>query len=128
MMGVIKKSVSLAREQGWDMVRSPHLFAAIIDSWPHSLAFAMNQIQMNSENLQQLKKAILSVVPPQTGAISETLPTMLSPQIEQVLKKAYRLALRQGRHKVGNADLIQTFMADDAGVVPLVLRQSGFKK
>jgi ATP-dependent Clp protease ATP-binding subunit ClpC len=119
---ILGASKDLARASGWNAVRTPHLFVAMIGDGGGRLG---QWFQASGVPLDEIQRLILSVVPAQPGPLEPGAPVTLSENAEAVVRRARELAASRGRQQVTEDDLLEAFFAGGGGVVGQVLESLG---
>jgi hypothetical protein len=113
---------ALARSQGWDEIRTPHLFAALIGNGNTSVGKALLRGHVDPA---KMKSAVLLLVP--QGLVPHNAPGFptIGPNAFTVLSRAYQSAFAQQRTHATETDIIKAFFADGGGPVGALLAMAG---
>jgi hypothetical protein len=121
---VIDHSARMARKDGWLEIRSPHVFAAMIEC---KLPPIIQMCRRNRIRTDKLKQLVLYVVAPKgEPAKPEGAPGM-SENTRGIFTRAQRHAAADGRRQVNEDDLFRAFFEDGGGVVGEMLRRIGLE-
>ncbi|MGE0129097.1 MAG: AAA family ATPase [Blastocatellales bacterium] len=114
---------NLARLQGWEQIRTPHLFAAMIGDGSTQTAQVLRGKQFDPEQVKQLALSVVSTRPPLDALpASESRVPNLGDNAAQVINRALRMANQENR-RVTERDLLAAFFADGGGVIGELLQQ-----
>ena len=119
---MLMNAAETARLQGWPVVRTPHLFAAMIgDGNTYTGTF----LRHNDLSPEDVKRGILSTVPPQSLPADAPATPELSRNVHTVLMRAVASASSRGRTRATEQDLFDAFFAEGGSIVGELLRQVG---
>jgi len=120
----LMESAQLARLQGGTVIRTPHLFAALIGDGSGPVGVALQRHHVQAE---EMKARVLSLVPPQFLPPGAPRTIGLGEHAYQVVRGALQRAAAAGRTQVTEEDLLAAFFADGGGVVGDLLRGLGLE-
>lgn len=120
---LLLEAEDLARLQGWEQIRTPHLFAAMIGDGSTQTAQALRAKQLDPEQVKQLALSVAPVRPPLNALPGgDSRVPNLGDNAAQVINRALRMANQQNR-RVTERDLLNAFFADGGGVIGELLQQ-----
>jgi hypothetical protein len=119
---IIYAAARLARQQGWSVIRSPHLFAALLGE---ESGIAAKAVERTGVSVKKLKQAVLELVPIATASIEAPDSLSISPNVQAVFACAVRLAVTHHRAQATEQDLFDGFFVGGGGVVGELLRRGG---
>jgi len=120
---MLQEAEGLARLQGWEQIRTPHLFAAMIGDGSAQTAQALRDRQLDPEQVKQLALSVVPTRPPLVALpTSELRVPNFGDNAQEIINRALRMANQENR-RVTELDLGIAFFADGGGVVGELLRQ-----
>ena len=115
---VLQTAAKISRSQGWAEIRSPHLYAALLET---ETEYALQMEKEYGGATRQLQALVLSVVPLSNSA-DTTASASLSSSSSRVCDRAGAAARKANRTAIAPKDLIRAFFSGDGGIVVEVLK------
>ncbi|MBW2663220.1 MAG: TIR domain-containing protein, partial [Deltaproteobacteria bacterium] len=124
---IMSNAVHRAAKDGWPEVKTPHLFAEMIDAATGPLGKYLSERGLDAD---QLKKIILSTVSSEDENDEEIEPTevKMSANVRKLLAGGRKRAVLNGRQRAGQDDLYASFFSDGGGIVGEILKRLGLGK
>jgi ATP-dependent Clp protease ATP-binding subunit ClpC len=117
---ILNQSADVARERGWPEIRTPHLFAALLESESVRRRLSLD----GNAPLAELKELILSVTPPQPP-VPTSAKVSFGQHAREVIQRSLEIGAGQKRERATEDDLLAAFMEDQGGVITQVLQVAG---
>ncbi|MDP8223919.1 MAG: CHAT domain-containing protein [Candidatus Lernaella stagnicola] len=120
---LMREAAQFAYLQGWLEIKSPHLFAALLELPDSPAQTVMLRAGFGVARISELKDYVLQLVPPRQAPPTMPETPRISVHVEHILTRARRFAAEQRREQVSMADIHRSFFADGGGVVAQLLNQ-----
>lgn len=119
---IVREAAALAVRDGWPIIRTPHLFAAMIGD---GQTFAASMLQASKRGLEHIKRCVLSTVPPQPQPANAPDAPGLSDNVRRTLAQAIERATSQSRSCATEEDIFTALFLDGGSIIGVVLSQLG---
>ncbi|MGB3975446.1 MAG: ATP-dependent Clp protease ATP-binding subunit [bacterium] len=121
---IIMESAKCAFSQGWNEIKSPHLFAALITSRSEPIE---TLLRINAIKAEDLKSLVLSIVPARPSIPGSISTVTFSRNTFKIIRQAVDIARSVGHPKVGVQELFAAFFADGGGIVGELFNHLGIR-
>lgn len=119
---IVADSAKIACMQGWEEVRTPHLFAAMLGDGSGTTGDCLRANGISTEIMRDIVASLLPAISMPPDDISTVV---LGEHTRAIVERGIKLAIARENGKVSEEDLLKAFFADGGGVVGEVFKRLG---